>query len=160
MKGQARFYHILESVQYGILYLLAAFAGGVSLDFTFPHFDETKPTGVIFYETSLQCILLVLVVYLVKFIVKGVPILFPIAKGSGYIPYETAEFNGEMMMGFVFSGSQLNLIRKIDELASRLYTWLFTEEGRVKTKGNQVKEGIKGRMEKIQTTGEKNQTNI
>ena len=143
MKLHARFYHILESIQYGILYLLAAFAGGVSLDFTFPHFDDAKPTGVIFYESSFQCILLVLVVYIVRFIVKCVPILFPIAKGTGYIPYRTAEFNGEMMMGFVFLGSQLNLIRKIDELASRLYVWLFTEERKTKDTAQNAKDGVK-----------------
>jgi hypothetical protein len=146
MKPHARFYHILESIQYGILYLLAAFAGGVSLDFSFPHFDDAKPTGVIFYEASFQCILLVLVVYLVRFIVKGVPILFPIAKGSGYIPYRTAEFNGEMMMGFVFLGSQLNLIRKIDELASRLYVWLFTEERKGKDGAKQEVEKVKAKL--------------
>jgi len=152
MKPHARFYHILESVQYGILYLLAAFAGGVSLDFTFPHFDDAKPTGVIFYEASFQCILLVLVVYLVRFIVKGVPVLFPVAKGSGYIPYRTAEFNGEMMMGFVFLGSQLNLIRKIDELSSRLYVWLFTEERKGKDGVEKVKDGVHAKVEAAKTT--------
>ena len=151
MKTHARFYHILESIQYGILYLLAAFAGGVSLDFTFPHFDDSKPTGVIFYESSLQCILLVLVVYLVRFIVKCVPILFPIVKGTGYIPYQTAEFNGEMMMGFVFLGSQLNLIRKIDELASRLYVWLFTEERKTKDNAQVAKDGVKQAIIKAET---------
>ena len=151
MKPHARFYHILESVQYGILYLLAAFAGGVSLDFSFPHFDETKPTGELFYETSFQCILLVLVVYLVRLCVKRVPILFPITASSGYIPYRTAEFNGEMMMGFVFLGSQLNLIRKIDELSSRLYTWLFTEERKGKDGVQKVKDGVKQKMKETLT---------
>lgn len=150
MKPHARFYHILESVQYGILYLLAAFAGGVSLDFTFPHFDDAKPTGVIFYEASLQCILLVLVVYLVRLCVKRVPILFPIASSSGYIPYRTAEFNGEMMMGFVFLGSQLNLIRKIDELASRLYVWLFNEERKTKDGAQKIKDGVKEKVQKVE----------
>ena len=78
-----------------------------------------------------------------RFVVKCVPVLFPVAKGSGYIPYQTAEFNGEMMMGFVFLGSQLNLIRKIDELASRLYVWLFTEERKGKDGTQTVKEGVK-----------------
>lgn len=150
MKPHARFYHILESVQYGILYLLAAFAGGVSLDFSFPHFDDAKPTGVIFYEASLQCILLVLVVYLVRLCVKRVPILFPIASSSGYIPYRTAEFNGEMMMGFVFLGSQLNLIRKIDELASRLYVWLFNEERKTKDGAQKIKDGVKEKVQKVE----------
>ncbi len=154
MKSHARFYHILESVQYGILYLIAAFAGGVSLDFSFPHFDESKPTGVIFYEASFQCVLLVLVVYLVRLCVKRVPILFPIAKESGYIPYRTAEFNGEMMMGFVFLGSQLNLIRKIDELSSRLYTWLFTEERKGKDSIQKVKDGVQVKVTQAKITQE------
>jgi hypothetical protein len=128
MKFETRIYHILESVQYGVLYLLAAFAGGVSLDFSFPHFDNKKPVDVIFRETFLQCILLILMAYFVRFCVKKVPILFPIHAVSKYVPYTTPEFNGEMMMGFVFLGSQLNLIQKIDFLAEKLYTYMFSIE--------------------------------
>jgi hypothetical protein len=131
MNLQTRFCHILESVQYGILYLLAAFFGGVTLDFSFPHFDNTKPVQVIFREAALQCILLVIMAYFVRYCVKKVPFLFTNYFASKYVPYTTPEFNGEMMMGFVFLGSQLNLIQKIDFLAGRLYNWLFDEERKV-----------------------------
>jgi hypothetical protein len=128
MRANAQLYHILESIQYGVLYLLAAFLGGVSLDFLFPHYDPEKPEPLMLREVVFQCILLVLVVLLTRGLVKQVPILFPVNGGSGYTPYKTAEFNGEMMMGFVFLGSQLNLIQKIDHLATELYNWLFDTE--------------------------------
>jgi len=131
MAGLTRIYNILESIQYGILYLIAAFIGGVSLDFVFPHFDPHKPVEEVRREVIYQCIALVLVVILVRTTVKQVPVLFPIPRGAGYIPYKTAEFNGEMMMGFVFLGCQLNLIQKLDLLAERLYTWIFNEERKV-----------------------------
>ena len=131
MTALTRIYHILESVQYGILYLIAAFVGGVGLDFSFPHYDPKKPVAEIRREVIYQCIALVLVVVLVRSIVKSVPFLFPVPKGLNFVPYKTAEFNGEMMMGFVFLGCQLNLIQKLDFLAGRLYAWLFDEERKV-----------------------------
>jgi hypothetical protein len=131
MKLQTHAYHILESIQYGILYMVAAFLGGVGLDFSFPHYDPKKPVDEIRREVIYQCIMLVLVVILVRSIVKSVPFLIPVPKGLNFIPYKTAEFNGEMMMGFVFLGCQLNLIQKLDFLAGRLYIWLFDEERKV-----------------------------
>lgn len=131
MKALTRMYHIFESIQYGILYMVAAFIGGVSLDFSFPHYDPKKPVAEIRKEVIYQCIALVLIVIVVRSIVKSVPFLLPVPKGLNFIPYKTPEFNGEMMMGFVFLGCQLNLIQKLDFLASRLYTWLFNEERKI-----------------------------
>jgi hypothetical protein len=130
MKIHTRGYHILESVQYALLYMISAFLGGVGLDFAFPHYDSKKPTEVIVKEVLLQCILLVLVVYFVRYCVKSVPLLFPI--GKNYVPYKTPEFNGEMMMGFVFLGAQLNLIQKIDLLSTKLYNYFFEEDRKIK----------------------------
>lgn len=132
MRPRARIYHVLESVQYGLLYLIAAFLGGVGLDFWFPPYDPAKPLGVVFREVVQQCVALVLVVYFVRYCVKSVPILFPVFPGSSYIPYTTPEFNGEMMMGLVFLGSQLNLVQKLDLVAQKLYAWLFQEERKVR----------------------------
>jgi hypothetical protein len=132
MRTRTRMYHILESVQYALLYLTAALIGGISLDFAFPHYQEDKSTGTLLKEITYQFVALVLVVYFTRTLVKSVPILFPVANGSSYVPYTTAEFNGEMAMGFIFLGSQLNLIQKIDELAGRVYLWFFQEERKVK----------------------------
>lgn len=143
MRSKTRLYHILESLQYGILYLIAAFIGGVGLDFSFPHADKEKNTGVIFREVTFQCLLLILVVIFVRYCVKSVPILFPISPGSSYVPYQTPEFNGEMMMGLVFLSSQLNLLQKIDTLAHRLYYYLFNEERVVKGDLVSVKNKVK-----------------
>lgn len=119
---------MLESIQYAVLYLLSAFFTGVFLDFQFPTYDESKPTGVVFREVLRQCLALVLVVILVRTCVKSVPILFPVGTPTRYVPYKTAEFNGEMMMGLVFLSSQMNLVYKIDLLATRLYTLLYNKE--------------------------------
>jgi hypothetical protein len=125
-----RIYGMLESIQYSILYLFAAFVGGVSLDFLFPHYDSEKPTEVILRETLLQCIFLVLIVIIIRHFVKQVPLVFPVP--SGYKPYKVPEFNGEMMMGFVFLGCQINLIQKIDLLATKLYNQIFEEDRKIK----------------------------
>lgn len=137
MTALTRMYHILESIQYGFLYMIAAFIGGVGLDFSFPHYDPKKPVAEIRREVIYQCIALVIVVLVVRSVVKSVPFLFPVPKGLNFVPYKTAEFNGEMMMGFVFLGCQLNLIQKLDFLAGRLYTWLFDEERKVNNHSKQ-----------------------
>lgn len=149
MRTNIRFYHILESVQYGILYMIASFLGGVSLDFSFPHFTEDIQTWELFRQTAFQCILLVLVVYFTRYTIKKVPLLFPIKVGSGYIPYTTPEFNGEMMMGLIFLGSQLNLIQKIDLLSKRLYTYFYSEERGVKDGTLRAKSKLQQSVERV-----------
>ncbi len=127
MKESAGIYSILESLQYGLLYLVAAFIAGVSLDFAFPIYDPQKPTNKVFQEVMGQCLSLVVTVILVRYCVKSVPLLLPI-KGTGYVPYHTAEYNGEMMMSFIFIASQMNLINKVNLLSNRLYMFLFKDE--------------------------------
>jgi hypothetical protein len=109
--------------------MLAAFIGGVGLDYLFPVYDPKKALGPVVREVTAQCLLLILLVYFIRMNVKSVPLLFSL-KGAprGYKPYSTAEFNGEMMMGFVFLGCQLNLINKIDLIADKLYKLYFKEE--------------------------------
>jgi hypothetical protein len=128
MRLYTRIFHILESIQYGSMYMFAAFFGGVGLDYVFPHFDESKPTGVILGETVGQCLCLIMTVYMLRWIIKSVPLLFPVPAGTHFVPFTTPEYSGEMMMGFVFLGSQLNLINKLDLLSKRFYGWLYSEE--------------------------------
>ncbi len=109
--------------------MLAAFIGGVGLDYLFPVYEPKKRLGIVVREVVAQCLLLILLVYFIRVNVKSVPLLFSL-KGAprGYKPYSTQEFNGEMMMGFVFLGCQLNLINKIDLIADKLYKLYFKEE--------------------------------
>ena len=72
--------HILESIQYGLLYMIAAFIGGVGLDFSFAPYTEDIQTKELFRQISLQCILLIIIVYCTRALVKQVPILFLTAK--------------------------------------------------------------------------------
>ena len=142
MKPIARFYHILESVQYGLLYMFSAFVGGTALDFSFPAFDPKTNQDTMTWEVLKQCVGLVIVVYLTRLFVKQVPILFPVTRGSAYVPYTTPEFNGEMMMGFVFLACQINLLQKVDFLATELYRRMLNEERYVKDKEEKLLNGM------------------
>ena len=119
-------YSILEALQYGALYCLSAFAGGVGLDFSFPRFKKETPTYELLREVVFQSLALIVVVFCIRLIIQQVPVLFPVPRG--YVPYETTEFNGEMMMGLIFLSSQVNLLAKIDELSKRLYRYFYAEE--------------------------------
>lgn len=127
----AHFYSVLEALQYGFLYFIAAFLGGVGLDFAFPKFKKDTPTDQLLREVVGQSLALIVVVFLIRLSIQRVPIWFPMPRKGAYVPYESSEFNGEMMMGLVFLSSQLNLLAKIDELSKRLYKWYYGEERRV-----------------------------
>ena len=45
-----------------------------------------------------------------------------------YRPYESTEFQGELMMGVIFISSQRNLIKKVELLSDRLYKYIFNVE--------------------------------
>lgn len=142
MKLFTRGFHILESIQYGAMYMFAAFFGGVMLDYIFPHYDETKTTGIIFAETIGQCLSLIITVYMLRWGIKKVPLLFPVPSSAHFIPYTTPEYSGEMMMGAVFIGSQLNLINKLDLLSKRFYYWIYSEERDKENKTVQLQDTI------------------
>jgi len=128
MKHHATIYNLLESVQYGFFYMVFAFLAGTGLDFLFPVFSNTIQTSVLVWEVTGQCMALIILTYFIRELIQSIPFLFPVPHGSGFKPYVSAEFEGEMMMGFVFLGVQLNLIHKIDLLAQKLYNWFFNEE--------------------------------
>lgn len=156
MKIPIHIYPILESLQQGYLYLLAAFLGGVGLDFTFPHQDPKKPTRQIFRETMFQTLTMVVLVIIIRQVIKSIPLLFPITRGAAQKPYLTPEFNGELMIGFVFLTTQLNLIKKIDYLAIQLQKFLFNEERKSvfaieaeATKLNHLKESVERKINHV-----------
>lgn len=124
-------YSVLELVQYGAIYFFAALGAGVALDTLFPKFESKKQTEQIITEVVLQCLALVVLVFFIRMYVTRIPILFVATKGSNYVPYATTEYGGEMMMGLVFLGSQMNLVRKIDELSGRFYKALYNRERQV-----------------------------
>jgi hypothetical protein len=132
LRDEVRIMELLESIQYGVLYLITGFATGVTLDYAFPPFNEQIRTGTLFAEVALQCLLLVILTYYLRKIVKIVPFLFVIdftGKGrSTYKPYQAEEYGGEIMIALVFLGAQFNLIKKLDLLSRRFYAWLYNEE--------------------------------
>ena len=113
--------------------MILAFLGGVGLDFVFPPFTEKIKTKELVLEVTGQCLSLIIVVYIIRYWIQSIPLLFPVSSGSGYKPYTSAEFNGEMMMGLVFLSSQLNLLYKIDLISKRLYVLFFQEERNIET---------------------------
>ena len=132
LNNEIRIMELLESIQYGVLYLLVGFATGVTLDYSFPNYNEQTKTSVLFMEVALQCLLLIVLTFYIRKLVKIVPFLFVIDfTGSGkssYKPYEASEYSGEVIIALVFLGAQFNLIKKLDLLSRRFYSWLYDEE--------------------------------
>lgn len=131
LTNEVRLMELLESIQYGVLYLVLGFGLGVTLDYSFPPYVERVKTWPLFVEVSLQCLLLIVLTFYLRKIIKIVPFLFMIHTGNGkssYKPYESSEYGGEVMIAIVLLGAQFNLIKKLDLLSRRFYSWLYDEE--------------------------------
>lgn len=132
LRNEVRVMELLESIQFGVAYLVVGFSVGVALDYSFPAYNENVRTSTLFLEICLQCLLLIISTFYLRKLVKIMPFLFMIDfTGSGknsYTPYQVEEYGGEVMIALVFLGSQFNLIKKLDLLSRRFYKWLYDEE--------------------------------
>jgi hypothetical protein len=132
MNNEVRLMELLESIQYGVLYLVAGFGLGVTLDYSFPAYNERVKTSTLFLEVAVQCLVLIILTYYLRKVIKIIPFLFVIDfTGSGkskYTPYQSEEYGGEVMIAIVLLGAQFNLIKKLDLLSRRFYSWLYDEE--------------------------------
>lgn len=121
-----RLIELLESIQYGLGYLVVGFFLGVLTDMLFPVFDPEKDEFTVFSEVILQCILLIVVVFYCRKIVKLMPFAF--AFSSKYRAHESEEYHGEIMIALILIGVQINLIKKLDFLSKKLYKWMWNQE--------------------------------
>ena len=132
LNNEIRVMEMLESIQYGILYLVFGFGLGVTLDYSFPSYNERIRTSTLFFEVALQCLLLIVLTYYLRKVIKIIPFLFVIDfTGTGktsFKPYQSEEYGGEVMIAIVLLGAQFNLIKKLDLLSRRFYAWLYDEE--------------------------------
>jgi hypothetical protein len=136
--NEVRVMELLETIQFGIGYLVVGFLAGTILDYSFPHYKEEISTQELFLEVLLQGVLLAIAVFYVRKIVKIMPFMFVLGSdinGDGkvdkYHPYMATEYSGEVMIAVVMLGAQFNLIKKLDLLSRRLYRWLYNEEKKV-----------------------------
>jgi hypothetical protein len=126
---EVRVMQILEITQYSIIYFVLGFMLGAGLEIIFPDFDENMPIENVIVEVLAQLVLFVVLVFYVRKIAKLIPFLFVLnwdLNGDGkipkYKPYLTAEYSGEITIGLVLIGSQLNFLRKIDLLSREMYS--------------------------------------
>lgn len=133
LMNDVRGMEILESLQYGILYSVSAFLIGVSIDWAFPNFNEETKTHTLAWEVILQSLLVIVVVFYMRKLIKVVPFLFAFhwSGASKYRPYESAEYSGEVILSLIFFSTQFNLIKKLDLLSRRFYKVLFDEERKI-----------------------------
>ena len=133
--NEVRVMELLESIQFGLGYLIVGFFAGTLADYSFPRYKEDISTQELFLEVILQSILLIILVFYVRKIVKIMPFAFILnidinrdGKIDKYKPYEASEYGGEVMIALAILGAQFNFIKKLDLLSRRLYKWFFNEE--------------------------------
>ncbi len=123
---EIRLNEILESLQYGLGYLIVAFITGIGLDYLFPQADENKDTWKTGLEVLAQALALIIVAFYLRKLVKIVP-FFMYYSGSGrpvFRAHESSEYQGEFMMSVIFISVQDNLLKKVNILSDRLYSMI------------------------------------
>lgn len=127
---KVRFMELLESIQYGFGYLIVGFFAGTVLDYSFPSFNEDTPALTVFLEVLLQSLLLIILVFYVRLLVKSMPSLFDfhLGKQVRYVPYSASEYGGELMISLAVIGAQFHLIKKLDFLSRKFYTFIYNKE--------------------------------
>lgn len=121
-----RLVNILGSIQYGLLYAIVFFFGGIFIETLFPKYSPTAAFRTLALQVLLQCIVLtILIFYARKFIesIPGLMTFFPNKVNEekliehGLVPYTLDEYKGETMMSIILVGVSINLLRKIGRLA-------------------------------------------
>lgn len=137
---EVRVMKLLESLQFGAAYLIVGFFLGTLIDWSFPNYDDDKTTGEVFKEVVLQCLVLIVMVFYLRKIVKIMPFLFVLnfdlnqdGITKKYRPYEETEYGGEVMIAVAVLGTQFSLIKKFNLLSDRLYP-LFNRQERATEK--------------------------
>ena len=125
-----RLMEILESVQFGLGYLIVGFFIGTILDYSFPNFDDNTPVRTVFLEVLFQSLAIIVLVFYVRKLVKIMPSVFDLhfLSKSGKVkfrPYTTTEYSGELMISLAIIGAQFHLIRKLDFLSKKLYEFIY-----------------------------------
>jgi hypothetical protein len=123
---EVRLMELLESIQYGLGYFFVGFILGVASDMVFPVYDSKKDVWAVFTEVFLQCIVLIVLVFYCRKIVKLMPFLF--AFTPKYRVHESDEYHGEIMIAVILIGVQINLIKKLDFLSKNLFKWMWKKE--------------------------------
>ena len=78
LRNEVRVMELLESIQFGVAYLVVGFGVGVGLDYSFPAYKENVRTSTLFLEICLQGLLLIISTFYLRKLVKVMPFLFMI----------------------------------------------------------------------------------
>ena len=115
-----RLNEILETAQYTIIYGLVGFFCGTYINDIFPKFDRTKQTWEILLEILAETVAISICIFYIRKLVKIIPFIVHLPGKSRYIPYLSAEFEGEIALSVIFVTLQTNLLEKIRELSKRI----------------------------------------
>jgi len=115
-----RINEISETIQYVILYGIVTFYVGTWVNALFSEFDKKKASHWLLLEVLGQTVVLVICVFYIRKLVKAVPFLFYIPGRFKYRPYESTEFQGEIVISIIFIALQTNLTKKLEELSKRI----------------------------------------
>ena len=118
---------LAELGQYAVIYTLLSIIVSGALNLLFRPYDEGISTRLLAWEVIMEVLIIVIVVFYMRKLIKTVPFLLHIhwPGAAKYVPYMSTEFNGEIAIGIIFIGMQFRLIKKLDLLSRRLYSAFF-----------------------------------
>lgn len=128
-----RINQLLELSQYSITYTISTILLGLTMNITFPAYDDKISTWRLFGEILTELVVLTIAVFYIRKLNQLIPFLFHVDNGgiNSYKPYSTTEYQGEIALSIIFVGVQFRLVRKLALFAQRL-AQLLVKEAEVK----------------------------
>ena len=131
-----RIMEILESLQFGIAYFFVGFISGTLLDWAFPKFNEDETVFEVLRQVVIQSILLILLIFYIRKIVKIMPFMFVLnfdangdSKTDPYRPYKASEYGGEIMIAVAVIGLSLISSRNLTFFHEKYTSLCLTRKG-------------------------------
>jgi len=112
-----KFFELLKIIQFSILYIIFTIVLAHIIDVIFfnPYEDiKNQSKFKLFWEITLQTIACVIAIYYIRKIVKAIPFIFQHKLDDDW----ESVYNGEIVVSFIFIGSQQNLLKKISHVVT------------------------------------------
>lgn len=112
-----KFFELLKIIQLSVLYIIFTMVLAHFIDVIFfnPYEDiKNQSKFKLFLEITLQTIACVIAIYYIRKIVKAIPFIFQYKLDDDW----GTVYNGEIVISFIFIGSQQNLLKKISHVVT------------------------------------------
>ena len=99
---------IIENAQRTLILFILTITFGILINYTMPPLNNKKPTIYLFIECYFHILIIILAVYIIKFLIRKIPIF-----SCSNVYHQTIKYT-EIIFTVIFSTTQLKLFKKLN----------------------------------------------